>query len=170
MGKELVSVVDEHDNVVAIKSRDNLTQTDIIRVSVLWIENTKGKVLLQQRATTKKIGPGQWGPAAAGTVESHETYLSNIIKESEEELGLSNFTPIEVGKRMYWEPDGRFGRMFTFFKTVLDRSTDDFTIKEDEVAQLKWMPKLWVIEDSRKNPDLYVPSAVFWEDVYVNST
>lgn len=166
MTKNLIPVVDEDDNLLTIKSRDDLTPKDIVRVSVLWIENSKGEVLLQQRALTKKIGPGQWGPAVAGTVESHETYLSNIIKEAEEELGLVDLTPIEVGKRMYWEPDGKFGRMFMFYKTTLDKDANDFTIQADEVAQLKWTAKKPLIEDVRQNPKRYVPSAVFWEEIY----
>lgn len=166
MSKEQVSVVDKNDSVIGTKARDDLTQKDIIRVSVLWIENGEGKVLLQQRALTKKIGPGQWGPAVAGTVESHETYLSNIIKEAREEVGLDNITPIEVGKRLYWEPGGRFGRMFMFYRLIIDKSIEDFTIKEDEVAQLRWVDKDFIIKDIKENPQQYVPSAVFWEEIH----
>jgi len=167
MSKELVSVVDEQDNVIGTKARDDLTQKDIVRVSVLWIENSEGKVLLQQRALTKKIGPGQWGPAVAGTVEAHETYLSNIIKEAEEEIDLIDFIPIEVGKRMYWEPDGHFGRMFTFYKTIVDKDISEFNIKQDEVAQLKWTDKELIITNIKKTPRQHVPSsAVFWQEMY----
>jgi isopentenyl-diphosphate delta-isomerase len=166
MSKEQVSVVDENDNVVATKARDDLTRKDIIRISVLWIENDNGQVLLQQRALTKKIGPGQWGPAVAGTVDSHETYLSNIVKEAEEEINLTDFTPIEVAKKLYWEPDGRFGRMFMFYKTVTNKNIDDFTIQEDEVAQLRWVDKDFILKDIKQNTRQYVPSAVFWKEMY----
>lgn len=166
MSKEQVAVVDEDDNVIATKAREDLTQKDIIRVSVLWIESSNGQVLLQQRALTKKIGPGQWGPAVAGTVESHETYLSNIIKEAEEEINLVRFKPAEVGKRMYWEPDGRFGRMFMFYKTVIDKNITDFTVKQDEVAQLQWIGKDSILIDIEQNPKKYVPSAVFWREMF----
>jgi len=166
MSKELVSVVDEDDIVIATKARDDLTPKDIVRVSVLWIENSSGQILLQQRALTKKIGPGQWGPAVAGTVESHETYLSNIIKEAEEEINLTNVTPSEVGKRLYWEPNGHFGRMFMFYKTVIDRNIEEFTIKEDEVAQLRWVDRNFILKDIEQNPRNYVPSAVFWRETF----
>ena len=166
MNKELVSIVDEQDRVVATKAREDLTPNDIIRVSVLWIENGKGKVLLQQRALSKSLAPGQWGPAVAGTVESHETYYSNIIKEAEEEIGFVNFTPLEVSKRLYWEPDGQFGRMFTFYRAVMDKALSDFTIQPDEVAQLKWVAKDAILSDVRENPKRYVASAVLWQEMY----
>jgi len=47
----------------------------------------------------------------AGTVGLHETYLTNIIKEAEEEIGLFGIAPIEVTKRLYRQPDEDFGRM-----------------------------------------------------------
>ena len=166
MSRDLVSVVDENDHVLATKARDELTREDIVRVAVLWIENSRGEVLLQQRSLTKKLGPGHWGPAVAGTVESHETYFTNIVKEAEEEIGLVNFSPIEIGKRMYWEPGGPVGRMFMFYKAVLDRPAHEFTIQLDEVAQLKWVPKSTLLEDVKRNPKNYAPSSALWQDVY----
>lgn len=166
MSKPLVYVVDEQDAIIDTKAREDLTPQDILRVSVLWIENGHGQVLLQQRSPTKRIGPGLWGPAVAGTVESDETYLSNIIKETEEEIGLPGIKPEEVGKRLYWEPGGKFGRMFTFYKAVIDKPLGDFIIQEDEVAQIKWIDKDAILADTRKNPKKYVPSVVLWEEMY----
>jgi len=166
MSKDKVAVVDEQDNVLGIKLRDELTSQDIVRISLLWLENSQGEVLLQQRSLTKKIGPGQWGPAAAGTVESHETYLSNIIKEAEEEIGLTGFTPTEVGKRLRWEPDGVFGRMFMFYKAKTDKDISEFVIEQGEVAQIKWVAKQQILKDIANSPKDYVPSAVFWKEMY----
>jgi isopentenyldiphosphate isomerase len=166
MNTEIVSVVDENDIVIATKPRSELTQTDIVRVSVLWLENGRGEVLLQQRSFTKKADPGLWGPAVAGTVEAHETYLANIIKESEEEIGLTDFTPIEVGKRLRAESDGHYGRMFTFYKAIVDKDISEFKIAEDEVESIAWFDKAWVVSDVKNNPRAYVPSAIFWEEMY----
>lgn len=166
MVKDLIYVVNEQDEVIGTKSREALTPKDILRVSVLWLEDGHGNVLLQQRALTKQIGPGLWGPAVAGTVESDETYLSNIVKETEEEIGLLGVTPEQVDKRLYWEPDGQFGRVLMFFRAIADKPLDDFTVQEDEVAQIKWMDKQAVLLDIKKNPQLYVPSVVLWEEMY----
>lgn len=166
MSKELVAVVSENDVVIGVKPRNELTHKDIVRIAVLWVENDKGEVLLQQRALTKKVGPGQWGPAVAGTVESHESYFTNIIKEANEEIGLTGFVPVEIGKRLYREPDGPFGRMFTFYKTISDKAVTDFTIEKDEVAQLQWVAKRSLLQNVEKHPEKYVPSAIFWEEMY----
>ncbi|MCA9333349.1 NUDIX domain-containing protein [Candidatus Saccharibacteria bacterium] len=164
--RDLVTVVDENDKELATKPRSKLTSKDIVRVSVLWVEDGKGNVLLQQRALTKKIGPGLWGPAVAGTVESHETYLSNIVKEAEEEIGLTDFEPQEVDKRLFWEKQGEFGRMFTFYQTTIDQPVEKFKLKTDEVAQIKWVPKEQLLANLDEHISEYVPSAVFWKEIY----
>ncbi len=55
MIQERVAIVNEADEVIGTKARDELTKQDIVRVAVLWLENSRGQVLLQQRALTKKI-------------------------------------------------------------------------------------------------------------------
>src|SRR3990167_156537 len=86
MSKTLI--VNAQDEVIGAADRDNFPETGIQRVSGLWIENRSGEVLLSQRSYKKKFGPGRWSIAVAGTVEEDETYLSNIIKETEEEIGI----------------------------------------------------------------------------------
>jgi len=165
MKKEMVAVVDKNDNVLGTKPRDKLAKTDLVRISVLWIENSRGEVLLQQRSLNKSVAPGVWGPTA-GTVQAHQTYLTNIIDEAAEEIGLTGITPIEVGKRVYWEPNGPFGRIFMFFRVVVDQPVEEFTIQEEEVERLKWWDKQALIEAVSEHPELYVPSAVFWKEMY----
>lgn len=46
MSQELVAIIDEHDSQIAVKPRDALQPQDIIRVSVLWIENGRGVYVL----------------------------------------------------------------------------------------------------------------------------
>ncbi len=81
-------IVDENDKRIGLKIRRDIKQEEIYRVSALWIENSKGDVLLAQRSFDKKNNPGQWGTAVAGTVEEDEDYDLNIYKEAEEEIGL----------------------------------------------------------------------------------
>ncbi len=161
-----MAVVDENDKVIGVKARDDVADGDIVRVAVLWLENSKGEVLLQQRALTKKTGAGLWGPAAAGTVEAHETYEGNIIKEAEEELGLTDLTLRKAGKKLFRESNAGFGRMFTYFTATTDRSIDEFTLQPEEVVQIKWVPKDRLLEMIAKHPETYVPSAIYWKELY----
>lgn len=46
-------IVDKDDNVVGAKERNEIVQSDIYRVSCLWLRNLKGDVLLAQRRLIK---------------------------------------------------------------------------------------------------------------------
>src|SRR3989338_10763955 len=89
-----IPIVNEQDEIIGYKDRKDRNKVDIARITGLWLWNEKGEALLAQRSFNKKMHPGMWGPAVAGTVEEGETYESNIIKESEEEIGLLGFRPI----------------------------------------------------------------------------
>jgi len=96
MGK--IVIVDENDNKIGHKEYGETNPDDIYRVSALWLTNQKGEVLIARRAYNKKLDPGKWGTAASGTVDEGETYYENIVKETEEEIGL---TGVEFKKGPY---------------------------------------------------------------------
>jgi len=82
--------VDENDNPIGSKHWRIMQYDNIYRVSALWLtDRTIGEILLAQRKWTKKNDPGKWGAVVYGTIEVGETYDSNIIKEIEEEIGLT---------------------------------------------------------------------------------
>ena len=78
----IIPIVNEQDEIIEYKDRNDRSPEEITRITSLWLGNEKGEVLLAQRAFNKKTSPGLWGPAAAGSVEKGETYDSNIIKEA----------------------------------------------------------------------------------------
>jgi isopentenyl-diphosphate Delta-isomerase len=135
--------VDRDDNVLGYKPKAEFGPEDIERVSGLWVTNSKGEVLIAQRALTKKYGPGYWGPAAAGTVEEGETYETNIIKEAEEELGLKGIRPV-IGPKFYRETAHKY--FCQWFTCVVDLPVEAFKLQPEEVAAVKWIAK----EDLRK--------------------
>gem|GEM_PF-4468273 len=52
-----VIIVDKDNNIIGHKSRSELTSEDIYRVSAVRITDENGKILLGQRALTKKKNP-----------------------------------------------------------------------------------------------------------------
>ena len=52
--KKKTIIVDENDKKIGLKMRGDIKQKEIYRVSALWIENSKGDVLLAQRSFNKK--------------------------------------------------------------------------------------------------------------------
>lgn len=145
-----IPIVDENDNIIEYKDRNDRDFNAIYRVSSLWVTNSKGEILLARRAFDKKHDPGKWGPAVAGTVEEGETYESNIIKEAEEELGLKNIKPTlgaKLRKKTKWN-------YFTQqFNLLLDKDISDFKVQEKEVAEIKWFTEKGLRKELEEHPD-----------------
>jgi len=152
--KRKIIIVNEQDEIVGHKDRDDV-QTEIYRVSALWITNSKGEILLARRAFTKSHSPGKWGPAVAGTVEDGETYESNIVKEAEEELGLTGITFVKDRKELRRTQWRYFCQWFT---AVVDKDISDFTINKDEVAEIRWFSVQELRNDVKKDPEQFLVS------------
>jgi len=155
MKRENIIIVDENDKIIGYKERETLNQSDIYRVSALWIQNSKGDILLAQRKLNKKNDPGKWGPAVAGTNDKGDSYKSNIVKEAEEEIGLKNHHFQEFDKIRY---SGKHNYFCQWFKLVIDKKLDEFIIQENEVEQIKWFKKDELLKELKNNPDNFLKS------------
>lgn len=133
-----ITVVNERDDVLGYKDSKDRDPRDIIRVSGLWLRNSKGEILIAQRALDKTHDAGKWGPAAAGTVEEGETYLSNTIKEAREELGVAlNEKQLVPGAHLFRETSHRYFAQHYIAK--IDMPLEDFKIQKKEVENLRWI-------------------------------
>lgn len=147
-------IVDENDQLIGHKWRDEFdSEHDIYRVSALWLTNSAGQILLAQRSPKKKNGGGLWEAAVAGTLEDDETYEQNIVKETEEEIGLTGLE-ITHSQKIFYDTPRKFFCMF--FYAVVDQEQGDFKL-EDEVAAVQWVEPEWLKKDVVQNPQLYVP-------------
>lgn len=133
MKKEKIIVVNDKDEVIGHRNRGEALKGDIYRASALWIENSKGQVLLAQRGFSKRNDPGKWGPAVAGTIDRGETYESNVYKEAQEEIWLEGVPFSKSEKIRYSKRDNFFCQ---WFRVTVDRELDSFAIQKEEVLSL----------------------------------
>ncbi len=151
-----IQLVNNKDEVIGLKERDELDyNTDIYRVSALWLTNSEGKALLAKRAAVKKKDPNMWGPAVAGTLDEGETYDQNIYKEAEEEIGLTG-VKFKKGPKMSVKHPRTYFCQWYFAR--LDRDIEEFVMQEEEVAELAWFDIKDVIAELKINPSKYVPA------------
>jgi len=135
MNKPKVTIVDKDDNIIGSRDRKSLAEGDIYRVSALWVTNSRGEILLARRHKNKSHHPRKWGPAVAGTVEENESYEENIIKETEEEIGVKNIKPA-IGPKTKTIKD--YPHFTQWYILNIDEDIEYFTIQEDEVEEIKW--------------------------------
>lgn len=151
-----VVVVDLEDRVIGVKGWTELTNSDVVRITGLWVTNSEGQVLMAQRAHDKLHDPGKWGPAVAGTVEEGETYETNIYKEAEEEIGLIGIE-FKLGPKVVNKNYRTF--FVQWFTCTLDWPIEKFKLQKEEVESLKWVDKKTLVRQLREQPDNFIAGA-----------
>jgi isopentenyldiphosphate isomerase len=147
-------IVDDKDNPIGFKKRAEIETDDIYRVSGLWIVNHKEQILLAKRSATKTNDPGKWGPAVSGTVAQGEEYLDNILKETQEEIG------IDIGSYNFKEIDkirtrGKHNFFCQWYLLKEDLDISKLVFQKDEVDELAWVNKDDFKNILASNPEKY---------------
>lgn len=89
---ELLDLVNEKDEVIGTiwRSKYDPEQSNgCIRAAELFLQNSKGELWIPKRTAHKKIAPNCLDFSAAGHVESGDTYLNTLLRETQEELNLT---------------------------------------------------------------------------------
>ncbi len=153
--QEYVTLVDENDNVVgAAEKIDAHKNPKLHRAFSIFIANSKGELLIQQRAWEKYHNPGMWANTCCGHPRPGESLEAAAHRRLQEEMGF----------------DTRMVKAFSFiykseFENGLTEKEYDhvFVGKWDgtpkrniyEVADYKWIPTDVLKEDIKKNPEIY---------------
>ena len=106
---ELLDVLDENGNLTGrAEERKIVHEQGLWHIHVgVWIMNQKGELLFQKRSPNKIINPNTW-TRTGGHVDSGETPIKGIQRETEEEIGvkipLEKFENIGIDKvQIYFE-------------------------------------------------------------------
>lgn len=101
---DMIVYVDEQNTALATapKLAAHNSDTKLHRAFSVFLFNSKGELLLQQRALTKKTWPGVWSNSACGHVMLHESLEAAARRRLKHELGLT------VGKLHLVLPDFRY--------------------------------------------------------------
>lgn len=120
-GEEWFDLVDPEGNVRGRAPRSVChSQKGLLHPVVhLHVLNAEGRLFLQKRSPEKQIQPGKWDTAVGGHVGSGEKVEAALKREAEEELGLSDFNAVPVG-RYVWESDVE-SELVYMFVTRTDR-------------------------------------------------
>jgi 8-oxo-dGTP pyrophosphatase MutT (NUDIX family) len=149
-----IPVVDEKDEIIGYKDRADINPSiDIVRSASLWITNHNGDVLLAQRKFTKRTNPGKWSEAVGGTVEGEDSYESTMLREAEEEIGLT-VSSYKIGPKQYVSSPTRY--FVQWYQAVVDQPIEAFNAQEEELEQLAWVSEEQFIYELKNNPEKYI--------------
>ena len=128
----------------------------------VWFYTNDKKVLLQKRASVKKVFPNLWDVSVAAHIGAGETVKNAAIREVKEEIGL-NISPtdlIKVGFRKdeITHPNGILDCEFKhLFLCKLNEDVSLLTQQKGEVDDLQLFD-LSILKDAKKHGNFMVPN------------
>jgi isopentenyl-diphosphate delta-isomerase len=156
---ELFDVCDEHDRVIGQAPRGEVHARGLLHRAVhIWVFNSRGELLLHQRAATKDEFPLRYTSSASGHLAAGEDYLTAARRELQEELGLSG--DLEYVTRL--PASQATAREHTvLYRVVTDESP---TPDPAEIAALLSLPPAEVTRRVIADPDQFSPPfRALWE-------
>ena len=136
MEHELLNEVDENDQVIGTRSRDELHRLGLRHRAVhILVFNARGDLFLQKRSASKDINPNLWDTSAAGHVDLGESYDEAARRELSEELGIDGTSTL---RSIFKLPSSReTGWEFIQVYTVVHDGP--FQLNADEIAEGQWI-------------------------------
>ncbi|MFP3870479.1 MAG: NUDIX hydrolase YfcD [Syntrophobacteria bacterium] len=155
-GDELVTIVDEENNVLAEIRRYQMRAGWLPhRGSYILVFNSKGELYVHKRSLAKDVFPGYYDVVAGGVVLAGETYEESAVRELSEELGISR-VPLKRLFDFYYE-DEHIRVWGTAFSCLYD---GEIVLQKEEIDEGTFMEMdhlLGLVQSERFTPDgLYV--------------
>ena len=152
---EYVVLVDENDNETGQMEKQAAHVTPHLhRAFSIFIFNSKGELLMQQRALSKYHSPGLWTNTCCSHPRNGETTLQAASRRLTEEMGLQ-CEMREVYTFIYKAPVGQGLTEHEFDHVIFGHCDDAPTINADEVASWKYMNLNDLKNDISAHPEHY---------------
>ena len=130
-------IIDENGQLsgkTVLRNNARLKPGEYHLVVHIWVVSSDGRVLIQRRADTKKLMPGEWA-ATGGAAISGEDSFTAASRELFEELGIrsdrSNLKKILRLKRR--------NSLLDIWLIASNLTVNELKLQESEVAEAKWV-------------------------------
>jgi isopentenyldiphosphate isomerase len=159
---ELFDVVDEEDNVIGKASREECHENGFIHRSVMFfVFDSKGRVLVTKRTENKDFFPGYYSIVLGGHVHAGEDYEEAVVREVEEEIGLS-VKPFLISTFKKRIPEER--ENVKVFGVV---AKDDIDLNKDELESGEFL-KFEELEERFENVDFLPETEILYSILFAH--
>lgn len=149
--RELFPVVDEEGKVIGKATRGDCHGGSMLLHPVvhLHVFDPDGRLYLQKRPVWKDIQPGKWDTAVGGHVDFGEEIDDALRREAHEELGLTDFEPMFVGRYVFESERER--ELVHTYRAVVEPGD---VHPSDELDGGRW----WTVDEIRRDAHLLTPN------------
>ncbi len=152
MEKEMVILVNEQDEAIGLMEKMEAHEKGLLhRAFSILIFNSKGEMLLQQRALSKYHSPGLWTNACCSHPRNGETILEAANRRLSEEMGMQ--AELTVVTHFIYKAEFDNGLTEHELDYVVKGTTDNNPIiNPDEVNDFRWISTADLTQWVRNTP------------------
>ncbi|MBT8144341.1 MAG: isopentenyl-diphosphate Delta-isomerase [Gammaproteobacteria bacterium] len=167
---ERLVLVDSNDEVIGYGSKGDLHDGagTLHRAFSLFIFNSEGQLLMQQRSDDKRLWPLFWSNSCCSHPREGEEMDGAIHRRLREELGMESELHFLFRFR-YHAQFGDLGAEHEFCWVYAGVSDDAVQVNPNEVASWKWIDIDELEADMAERPEVYTPwFRMEWERIRQN--
>ncbi len=155
---ERLILVDAADNEIGSKRKDACHDGDGIlhRAFSAFIFNRDGELLLQQRASGKRLWPGYWSNSCCSHPRLGETMAVAVQRRLIQELGIKAQVEF-LYKFQYQATFGELGSENELCSVFLGRSDDTPEVNSSEIANWRFVGPLEFSTELNEQPEHFTP-------------
>jgi len=164
--EEKVVLVNENNEVLGLMPKMEAHEKGVLHRAIsILLYNSRGEMLIQQRAKTKYHWPLIWSNAVCSHPRENETFQAAAERRLKEELNIScNLS--EIYRFIYKAQDEQTGLIEheydVVYKGVYDR---DIPFNDEEINAIQWISVDNLCQDIENQPKKYS----FWFKEIINA-
>ena len=153
--KQEVVLVDEKNRKFGVSEKVKAHKDGKLhRAFSIFVFNSKGELLIQQRAKTKYHSGGLWSNTVCSHPQPGETYQQAVHRRLKEEMGFD--CRLEKSFCFIYKSDFQNGLIENEYDCVfLGKFDGEIKPNAQEIMDSKWIPIEELRQDINKNPDKY---------------
>lgn len=137
---EMLILVNDQDDAVGYLDKNSVHDGDGVlhRAFSVFLFNSKGEVLLQQRAQNKRLWPGYWSNSCCSHPRQGEQISEAVVRRVKQELGVE-LTPEFLYKFIYQAHFGELGSEYECCSVYMASCAQTVRPNALEVADWRWI-------------------------------
>ena len=154
--EEKVVLVNENNEVLGLMPKIEAHEKGLLHRAIsILLYNSKGEMLIQQRAKTKYHWPLIWSNAVCSHPRENENFQEAAQRRLKEELNI-NSSLVEIYRFIYKATDEQTGLIEheydVVFKGVYD---DDVPFNPDEIESIRWIALDKLSQEIESQPERF---------------